>query len=180
MRHPVPLWRTLTAGLVGGLAFVLGTFVTFRLLAGSRRGEEGLLFDPDTQHPKVIQVWKEIEPLPRVLETPPVILGGMLLFGLGYAFVYRSVAPAWPVGLHSRAWRLGLIVWVGTVFFEFMGPFNVLHQPLSLSLVAWAMWAVCAFAEAYALVFVLDRGLSQRSGQGGTVQPRPVNAGQMP
>ncbi|WP_446214829.1 hypothetical protein [Micromonospora sp. IBHARD004] len=166
MRHTISIWRTLAAGLAGGIAFVLGTFVTFRLLGGSRLGAEGLLFDPDTQHPKVITVWKELEPLPRILENPLTILGGMLAFGIGYAFVYRSIAPAWTTGLHSRAWRLGLIVWLGTVFAEFMGPFNVLHQPLNLSVLAWAMWAVCAFAEAYALVFVLDRGLSKGREQG--------------
>lgn len=158
MRNRNTIPRTVAAGLAGGVAFVLGTFVTFRLLGGSRKGAEGLLFDPDTQSAKVIAVWKEMEPLPRVMETPPVILGGLLLFGVGYAFLYRSVAPAWRAGLHARAWRLGLIVWLATVFAEFMGPFNVLHQPLTLSVVAWAMWAVCAFAAAYALVFVMERG----------------------
>jgi hypothetical protein len=49
--HPKPsIQRTLVAGLAGGVAFVLGTFVTFAQLSGSRRGDEGLLFDPDTQH----------------------------------------------------------------------------------------------------------------------------------
>jgi hypothetical protein len=163
MNQRIPIWRTLAAGLAGGVAFVLGTFVTFRLLGGSRIGAEGVLFDPDTQHPKVITVWKAMEPLPRILETPVVILAGMLVFGIAYAFLYRSIGPAWPVGLNRRALRLASVVWLGTVFAEFMGPFNVLHQPLSLSVVAWAFWAVCSLAEAYVLVFVLDRGTSERS-----------------
>lgn len=157
------IWRTLVAGIAGGAAFALGTFVTFAQLGGSRRGEEGLLFDPDTQSHKVIAVWKEIEPLPRVLETPALVIAGMLAFGIGYAFVYRSVASAWPAGLNRRAWRLAPIVWIGAVFAEFMGPFNVLHQPLNLSVVAWAFYLVCALAEAYVLVFVLDRGRSVRT-----------------
>jgi hypothetical protein len=136
--HPKPsIWRTLVAGLAGGLAFALGTVLTFAQLGGSRRGEQGLLFDPDTQSAKVIAVWKQIEPLPRVIETPVVILVGMVAFGIAYALVYRSVAPAWPAGIHRRAWRLALVIWLATVFSEFMGPFNVLHQPLSLSVVAW-------------------------------------------
>jgi hypothetical protein len=45
-----------------------------------------------------------------------------------------------------------------------MGPFNVLHQPITLSVLAWTMWAVCAIAEAYALVLVLDRGRSPATG----------------
>ncbi len=58
--------RTIVAGLAGGLAFVLGSSLTFALLGGSRRGQTELLFDPATQSPKVIAVWKEIEPLPPV------------------------------------------------------------------------------------------------------------------
>ena len=175
MRHTISIRRTLAAGLAGGLAFILGTFVTFRLFGGSQRGAEGLLFDPDTQSPKVIAVWKEMEPLPRIMESPQIILAGMLLFGIGYAFLYRSIARAWAEGLNNRAWRLALIVWIGTVFAEFMGPFNVLHQPLKLSVLAWAFWAVCAFAEAYALVFVMDRGLSNARDRDRAV-PGPTSA----
>src|SRR5918994_7327544 len=129
--------RTIVAGLAGGLAFVLGTSLTFALLSGSRRGGTGLLFDRDTQHPKVIAVWKEIEPLPRVIEQPPVILGGMILLGVAFAFIYRSVAPAWPSGIAPRALRFFVIVRIAGVFAEFIGPFNVLHQPLYLSVVGW-------------------------------------------
>jgi hypothetical protein len=153
---PHSVRRTVVAGLAGGLAFVLGTFVTFAQFSGSRRGQTGLLFNPATQHQKVIAVWKDIEPLPRVLESPPVILSGMLLFALAYAFVYRSVAPAWPSGVSRRAWRLALLIWLSTVFSEFMGPFNVLHQPFSLSVIAWAFWAVAAAAAAIAIAYVLD------------------------
>jgi hypothetical protein len=44
-----------------------------------------------------------------------------------------------------------------------MGPFNVLNQPLTISFIAWAFWAVCCLAEAYAVVHVLDRGRSRRT-----------------
>jgi hypothetical protein len=148
--------RTLVAGLAGGGAFLLGTFLTFALLGGSREGETGVLFDPDTQHPKVIEAWKEIEPLPRVIEQPPVILAGMVLFALAYAFLYRSIARAWPTGTTARAVRLAAVIWVGAVFSEFMGPFNVLHQPLYLSVVAWAFWAVPALAGAFVIVAILE------------------------
>ncbi len=149
--------RTLVAGVGGGLAFLLGTALTFALLGGSRQGETGVLFDPDTQHAKVIAVWKEIEPLPRVVDTPIVILGGMVAFGVAHAFLYRWLGPAWPAGTRARALRLGAIVWLGTVFAEFIGPFNTLHQPLYLSVVAWSFWAVAAAAEAAVIVAILDR-----------------------
>jgi hypothetical protein len=150
------LARTAIAGVAGGIAFAVGSFVTFGQLGGSRRGEQGLLFDPATQHPKVITVWKELEPLPRIVETPVLILTGLVALGVGYAFVYRSVAPAWPPGFLSRAWRLALIAWLPAVFAEFIGPFNVLHQPAVLSLLALGFWAVSALAAASVLVLILD------------------------
>ncbi|MFI5956169.1 hypothetical protein [Cryptosporangium sp. NPDC051539] len=152
------LARTLAAGCAGGLAFVLATFLTFGLLGGSRRGHQGLLFDPDTQSPKVIAVWKALDPLPRIIETPVLVLAGLIVFGVCYALLYRSVAPAWPRGLHQRSWRLALAVWLGAAFSEFMGPFNVLHEPPSLAVLSLGFWAVAALAEAYLLVFVADRG----------------------
>jgi hypothetical protein len=62
--------RTVVAGLAGGVAFILGNVLTFGLLGGARRGQQGLLFDPDTQSPKVITVWKVLRPLPRIIDTP--------------------------------------------------------------------------------------------------------------
>jgi hypothetical protein len=76
-------------------------------------------------------------------------------------------------GIHSRAWRLALVIWLAGVFSEFMGPFNVLHQPLSLSVVAWGFWAVSAVAEAYTLVYVLDRGRSEPTDQQGSLLAGP-------
>jgi hypothetical protein len=107
-----------------------------------------------------------------VIESP-VIIVGMVVFGIAYALLYWSVAAAWPAGIHRRAWRLALVIWLATVFSEFIGPFNVLHQPLSLSAVAWGFWAVSAVAEAYTLVYVLDRGRSERTGQRGSLPARP-------
>lgn len=150
--------RTLLAGLAGGVAFLLGTFLTFALLGGSREGETGVLFDPDTQHPKVIAAWKEIDPLPRVIDQPAAVLGGMVLFGITHAFLYRSLSAGWPAGTVARVTRLAAVIWLGAVFAEFMGPFNVLHQPLYLSFVAWAFWAVPALGEAAAIVAVVEPG----------------------
>ncbi|MDF1602469.1 hypothetical protein [Nocardioides sp. YIM 152315] len=155
-----PSLRTILAGLAGGLAFVLGTFMTFRLLGGAQEGRQGLLFDPETQSAKVIAVWKEIEPLPRITETPLLILGGLLLLGIAYAVLYRALSPGWPAGTHRRAVRMALVIWLGGVFAELMGPFNVLHSPLALSALSVLFWAVCAVLEGYAIVLVSGQGAS--------------------
>src|SRR6185369_3606839 len=146
------------AGLVGGLAFVVGNLVTFGLFGGSRPGQHGLLFDPHTQEPKVITVWKELQPLPRIIESPSLILLGLVAFGVANALLYRSVRSAWPTGLGRRVWRLALVMWLAAAFAELLGPFNVLHQPALLSLLSLAFWAVAAFIGAGALVFAFDRG----------------------
>lgn len=155
---PPTLRRTIVAGLAGGLAFVAGTFVTFALFGGSREGDTGLLFDPDTQHEKVIAVWKEIEPLPRIVDEPATVLAGMVVFGVAYALLYRWVSAAWPSRLRAHVARLGLVVWLGTVFAEFIGPFNTMHQPLRVSVLAWCFWAVPAIAQALAIVGVSGGG----------------------
>lgn len=49
-------------------------------------------------------------------------------------------------GLFFRTANSTVIVWLSTVFSAFMGLFNVLHQPLCLSFVAWSFWAVAAAA----------------------------------
>jgi hypothetical protein len=104
--------RTVLAGIAGGLAFVLGNFLTFGLLGGSRRGHQGLLFNPDTQSPKVIIAWKILQPLPRIIDTR-AHPRRPFMFGIGYALLFRSIAPAWPPGRHQRSLRLALIVWLG-------------------------------------------------------------------
>ena len=94
--------RTILAGLAGGLALALTNFLTFGLLDGSRRGQTGLLFDPATQSPKVIAVYKDIEPLPVIITRPYVILAGFVVFAIGHALLYRSVAAAWPARYGAR------------------------------------------------------------------------------
>jgi hypothetical protein len=68
-----------------------------------------------------------------------------------------------------------MVVWIAAVFSEFMGPFNVLHQPLYLSVVAWAFWAVPAIASAAAIVTVIERPPRHAvPGDGGHDAPRAV------
>jgi hypothetical protein len=87
--------RTITAG---GLAFVLGTFVTFAQFSGSKRGQKGLLFNPATQQPKVIAVWKNIEPLLRVIENHP--------HHRGYAFLRTCLRLCVRLGcVRAADWR---------------------------------------------------------------------------
>lgn len=145
------VFRTLVAGITGGVGFVIVSFLTF-VLIGS-----GPLSDPSVQNPKVIAVMTKIEPLPLWETAPQVILLGYVLFAIGHAFLFRSVAPAWPVGVISRSWRLALVIWgLSCLFFEFLGPFNLLGEPLGLVVLELGFWAVTALVEAAVVVRLLE------------------------
>jgi hypothetical protein len=106
---PKTQW-TILGGLAGGAAFGLVLFLTVGLLGGARPGETGLLFNPAFQSHKVIAVSKEIQPLPWLTTEPGVILVGVLVLAVGHAFIYRSIAPAWPRSTGSQVWRLALVI----------------------------------------------------------------------
>jgi hypothetical protein len=165
--------RTITAGLAAGAAFALVTFVTFVLIGSGLDHSSGPLFDPAVQSAKVIAVWTRLQPLPRFVTQPPLMLGGYLLFGVGHALLFRSVAGAWPEGVAARAWRLAAITWTFSyLFFEFFGPFNLLGEPPALVILELAFWAAAATAESIVLVVLLERG--RRAGSEVTIGARGV------
>jgi hypothetical protein len=92
-----------------------------------------------------------------VVASPAPILVGLLLFGIGHAFVHRWLAGAWPPGRVARGLRLaGLVFFMSFVFWEFFTPFNQLGEPLPLIALELLFWAVIALGEAFAIVAVLE------------------------
>ncbi len=148
--------RTLVAGLAGGLALNLVMLLTFRVIGFGARGG-GILLDPARQSAKLIAVWTRLEPLPLVVSRPAPIVAGLILFAIAHAFVYRWLSPAWPAGVHARAWRLaGLVFLLSFLFWEFFTPFNQLGEPLPLIALELTFWAAIALAEAYAIALVSE------------------------
>lgn len=84
MKSLIP--RTLIAGLAGGVALNLVMVLTFRLMGFGWKGG-GILLDPSVQSQKLIAVWTQIEPLPLVVVQPAPIIVGLMLFGMGHAFL---------------------------------------------------------------------------------------------
>ncbi|MBI5810494.1 MAG: hypothetical protein HZB21_04815 [Deltaproteobacteria bacterium] len=150
------LSRTILAGVAGGAALNLAMLLTFRLMGfGWRSG--GILLDPSVQSKKLIAVWTEMDPLPLVVSSPAPIIMGLFLFGIGHAFVYRWLSPAWPGGAAARAWRLALLVFFMSFFFwEFFTPFNQFGEPLPLIALELLFWAVIAVAEAVVITVVCE------------------------
>jgi hypothetical protein len=71
---------------------------------------------------------------------------------VAFAFVYRSVTPAWSPGITPRAPRFFFIVWIAGVFAEFTRPFNVVHQPLYLSVVGLLFGTAPALLRSFAML----------------------------
>lgn len=142
------------AGMVGGLALNLTMVLTFRLIGFGWQGG-GILLDPTRQSQKLIAVWTTLEPIPLVISNPVPIAIGLMGFGVGHAFIYRWLSPAWPTGIMARAWRLaGLIFFLSFLFWEFFTPFNQFGEPLSLIALELLFWATIALTEAVVIVVV--------------------------
>jgi len=149
--------KTLLAGLAGGLALNVVMLLTFRLIGFGWNGG-GILLDPSLQSSKLIAVWTQIEPLPLVVNAPAPIIIGLILFGVGHAFVYRWLAPSWPTGIAPRAWRMALLIFFLTfLFWEFFTPFNQFGEPIPLIGLELVFWAAIAITESFAIAFVMDR-----------------------
>jgi hypothetical protein len=151
-----PITTTLLAGLAGGLTLNLVMLLTFRLLGFGWHGG-GILLNPALQSDKLIAVWTRLEPLPLVVANPLPIVLGLMVFGLGHAFLYRWLSLGWPRGVIARAWRMAVLVFfLSFLFWEFFTPFNQLGEPLPLIALQLLFWAVIALAEGLTLAAVFE------------------------
>jgi len=144
------------AGLAGGLTLNLAMLLTFRLIGFGWQGK-GILLDPAFQSRKLIEVWTRLEPLPLVVANPAPIVVGLMLFGLGHAFLYRWLAPHWPPGITARAGRIALLIFfLSFLFWEFFTPFNQFGEPWLLVGLELVFWAVIALAEGLVLAAAME------------------------
>jgi hypothetical protein len=156
--------KTLIAGLAGGMTMNLVMLLTFRAIGFGWNGD-GILLTSAIQSRKLIAVWTKLEPLPLVVANPAPIIVGMLFFGIGHAFIYRSIAVAWPPGILPRALRFAALYFFMTfLFWEFFTPFNQFGEPLPLILLELSFWALIALAESLVIAAIIE-------GRGGNLAP---------
>jgi hypothetical protein len=152
--------KTILAGLAGGAAMNLAMLLTFRTI-GFGWDAKGILLTSPMQSHKLIAVWTEIEPLPLVVNTPLPVILGMLLFGIGHAYIYKQVSVGWPQGVAPRALRMsGLIFFMSYLFWEFFTPFNQFGEPLPLIALELLFWAVIAIAEGVSITIIMEKEIS--------------------
>lgn len=148
--------KTILAGIAGGITFNLAMLLTFRGIGFGWDGQ-GILITSAMQSPKLVAVWTSLEPLPMIVANPAPIIAGLVLFGIGHAFVYRWLSPAWPAGIRPRALRFaGLHFFLTFLFWEFFTPFNQFGEPLPLVALELSFWAIIALAEAFVIAAILE------------------------
>lgn len=154
--------RVVGAGIAGGMAMNLVMLLTFRAIGFGWNGG-GILLTSPIQSQKLVAVWTRLEPLPLVVASPAPIIAGLLLFGIGHAFIYRWLAPAWPEGVPRRALRLaGLLFFMTFLFWEFFTPYNQFGEPLPLITLELCFWGTIALAEGFAIAAVMEGGKKRR------------------
>lgn len=150
--------RTLIAGFAGGMTMNLVMLLTFRAIGFGWNGG-GILLTSSIQSQKLIAVWTKLEPLPLIVANPAPIISGLVLFGIGHAFVYKWISAAWPPGIIPRALRFaGLLFFMVFLFWEFFTPFNQFGEPLPLIALELSFWAAIAIAEAIVIASIMERG----------------------
>lgn len=160
--------KTIIAGLAGGFAMNLMMLLSFGLI-GFGRNADGILLTSPMQSQKLIAVWTQLEPLPLVVSNPAPIIIGLFLFGVGHAFIYGSIAVAWPRGIFPRAWRMAaLIFFMAFLFWEFFTPFNQFGEPLPLIGLELIFWAVIAVTEAFVIASIMEREETAADGNSAT------------
>ncbi len=158
------IFKTLLAGLAGGVALNFIMLLTFRLLGFGWNGG-GILLDPSIQSPKLIAVWTQIEPLPLIVSNPAPIITGLVLFGIGHAFIYQWFAPAWPPTIKARAWRMAaLVFFLSFLFWEFFTPFNQFGEPALLIGLELIFWATIALVESFVIAAVSEWKTTAKAG----------------
>jgi hypothetical protein len=138
--------RLLVAGVAGGLAWQAGMMIIFGLA-------QSTLADPKWQSAKFNAVFQTIEPLPRTVGQPLLLIGGLIGISILYATVHDTIRVALSGSIWFRSTKFGLILWAVMVpWFEFYLPWNVMHEPPMLVLLECLCWFVVLQLVALAIV----------------------------
>ncbi|RBI71227.1 hypothetical protein DQW77_12545 [Roseovarius sp. TE539] len=144
--------KLLRAPLAGLVAFTLANVVSnllfFQLGAP-------ILFDPDIQSAKVIDVLFEMEPRPLMFENGPLYMAYGLGVGAVHGLVFMMIEPALGRTRLQRGLRFAVVLWaLMALYFEFHTPFNMFREPLMLVGLELFFWAVVVLVEGLVLSFL--------------------------
>ena len=147
--------KILLAPIAGLVAFTLANFVSnllfFHLGAP-------ILFDPEIQSAKIIDVLFEMEPRPLMFENGPLYMAYGLGVGAVHGLIFMMIEPALGQTRLQRGLRFAVVLWaLMALYFEFHTPFNMFREPLMLVGLELVFWISVVLAEGLALSFIYGR-----------------------
>jgi hypothetical protein len=147
--------KILLASIAGLVAFTLANIVSnllfFQLGAP-------ILFDPEIQSAKIIDVLFEMEPRPLMFENGPLYIAYGLGVGAVHGLVFMMIEPALGQTRLQRGLRFAVVLWaLMALYFEFHTPFNMFREPLMLVGLELVFWVMVVLVEGLALSFIYGR-----------------------
>lgn len=140
------------AGLVAfTLANVMSNLLFFQLGAP-------ILFDPDIQSAKIIEVLFEMEPRPLMFENGLLYMAYGLGVGAIHGLIFMMIEPALGRTRLQRGLHFAVVLWgLMALYFEFHTPFNMFREPFLLVGLELVLWIFVVLAEGLALSFIYGR-----------------------
>lgn len=153
--------KTLLALIAGLVAFLVANIVSnilFFQLGAS------VLFDPQIQSSKVIDVLFEMEPRPLMFENGPLYMAYAAAIGAVHGIIFMMIEPALGGSRTTRGLRFAVVLWaLMALYFEFHTPFNMLREPILLVGLELLFWIVVVLVEGLALSFLYGASRRKRA-----------------
>lgn len=147
--------KILLAPIAGLVSFTLANILS-NLLFFQLGGP--ILFDPEIQSAKVIDVLFEMEPRPLMFENGLLYMAYGLGVGAIHGLVFMMIEPALGQTRLQRGLRFAVVLWaLMALYFEFHTPFNMFREPLMLVGLELFFWIFVVLAEGLVLSFIYGR-----------------------
>lgn len=144
--------KSIRAAFAGLLAFVVANIVSNVLFF---QLGHAVLFDPELQSAKVLDVLFRMEPRPLMFENGLLYMAIAAGIGAVHGLVFLLVEPSLGRSRLQRGLWFAVVVWaLMALYFEFHTPFNMLREPLPLVGLELVFWAIVAAVEGLILSFV--------------------------
>lgn len=96
------------------------------------------------QSPKLVAVWKELEPVPSLVSLAPALIITPLIYSVIFTVLYESIPGKTS---HRKGLSFGIVLWATiAVFFELFTPNGLFGEPLHLLAYELLLWLVALSA----------------------------------
>lgn len=137
MRKPLRITsRIFLAGILATIVWYAGILLFFG-------PAQSILADPTYQSQKFLEVFTEMEPLPRMYLQPVAFYVGFLIVGICFSLSYHLIGRNLPGQTLKKGALFGFGAWLLiNPWFEFYLPWNVMHEPILLVMLEMVLWLI--------------------------------------